>query len=134
MSRTHAYRIPGLLTKRVDLLPDEEVIRGEWATYLTRINGYTSRLYLTNQRVIFTPLRMELMPIWGPLYFPRAVISCVGEATVKIRLVQWQYTWYIESGGKKYYFGCNNSKRVAWPIQICEVLDVPFGEPRALYS
>ncbi len=143
-------RVQSILTKPFDLLDGESVIRSEWATYQQSLFlGYNARLYLTNQRLIFSPLRIpsltpdaDFAPFGGRLLLlKREEIEFVGAGAPRGRFEQfalstrrfgrWVTNWYVEAHGKRHWFRTGGKN---WIEDVAATARAPIGEPRALYS
>lgn len=132
-------RIRGILTRSVDLLEDERLIRSGYASYASSaLLGYNSRLHLTNKRLIFVSLKVPFSwapPLTGPaLVINLETVSQVGPARLRRRLFFWLDTWYVEASGKKYWFSTLKDEGRPWLELLASTAGVPVGEPRALYT
>lgn len=141
-SPTRPKRIGGLVLRSVDLLPEETLVRAGWARYLWAplLGSYNSRLYLTNRRLCFLPLRWGFPQSANPPIAGRALIlelkniREVGPAPPQMRLIFWEDTWYIESQDERHYFGTSKFGSGSWVDVIARTADIPIGRPLALYS
>jgi len=147
MSEGDIKRVRSVLTKSFDLVEGEEVIRSGWATYQQSwFFGHTARLYLTNQRLTFSPLRIpsitpaaDFAPLAGRvLLLELDNITSVGPAIVhgfmarSTRFLTLRAsTWYVRDGRTHYWF---HTGQRGWLEYIAAAAQVPIGEPRALYS
>ena len=117
-------RIPGILTKPVDLLVDEHVIRSGYAVYSSiRISPYMSRIYLTKLRPIFAPHRLAAFafgpPLGGqPLTIRHEDVESVGEAIARSHIIFWIRNWYLRTHDKTYYFATLRTEGLKWPSLI----------------
>ncbi len=143
------HRISPMLVRSFDLLPGEYVIRSQWAIYMWLPfpipTGYNSRLYLTNKRLIFPPLkgplalfRLHIPPLAGPLFaLEHETIARVGPAKLTLKLAPWTSSWYAESSGKRHWFRTRRWPRRGrsdWTEDIAAAAGVSIGEPLALYT
>jgi hypothetical protein len=144
------FRVRSMLTKPFDLDTGERVIRSEWATYQKSFFlGYNARLYLTDKRLIFSPLRLpsitpaaDFAPLAGRLLIlTHDTIRFVGApkpagwfeefGLMTRRFGRWATTWYVEVAGKRYWFRTHGKN---WIDDVAGTAHVPVGEPRAIYS
>src|SRR5207302_8571436 len=108
---TTRKRVGGLLLRSLELLSGEALVRAGWATYLSYplLGRYRSRLYLTDQRLCFLPLRWgfsssSIAPLAGrPLIVPLDQIDTLGAAPAQIRFMFWEESWYVKSNRYGHY-------------------------------
>src|SRR5438876_9972409 len=136
-------RVHSLLTKSFDLLPGEHVLRSGWVSFewgFVFFYSWRGRLYLTSQRLIFSPARYPRWPPrdasptreW-PLIVELGTLSSAGRAKAPLRRAFLRYVWYIETADRRAYFDSSLMGRGGkWPEVIAEAAGIPMGQPRAL--
>ncbi len=134
MSASTQNTVGGGIWKEIPLLDGESVIDQQYARYRKkRLHRAVGRLFVTNQRLLFSPAKWTIPWRDEPVVVHLKDISAIGRANRPwlSMLLWWNMSadsWFIDTGGNRHWFDVGWGWNKLWLKKFADRLGLPLTD------
>ena len=126
-------RVGGGSYQSVDLLDEEEVVDGQQARYGDSLFRARGKLFLTNRRLIFCPVKNWIGLSVPPIALELERITAIGRQrggwiTKLFILGQNADSWFVEVDGRRHWFDLGSGWNEMWMERFADRLGLTAAE------